>query len=42
MSRRDRAWEWFLEACSWAVVPLIVVGLVALVAIEARRRRRAR
>jgi hypothetical protein len=42
MSRRDRAWEWFVEACSWVVVPLLVVGLVALVVIEARKSRRAR
>jgi hypothetical protein len=42
MSRRDRAWEWFVEACSWVVVPLLVVGLVALVVIESRKSRRSR
>jgi hypothetical protein len=40
MSRPARAWEWFLEACSWVVVPLMVVGLVALVVIETRKQRR--
>lgn len=39
MSRRGRAWEWFLEAGSWVVVPLLIVGLVAFVAIEAYKRR---
>lgn len=42
MSRRDRVWEWFVEACSWVVLPLLVVGLVTLVVVETRKSRRAR
>lgn len=42
MSRRDRVWEWFLEACSWIVVPLLVVGLAVLVVIESHKRRKVR
>lgn len=40
MSRRDRVWEWFLEACSWIVVPLLVLGLVAILVLETRKQRR--
>lgn len=42
MSRGDRAWEWFLEVGSWIIVPLMIVGLVAFVAIEMYKRRKAR
>jgi hypothetical protein len=42
MSRGDRAWEWLLEIGSWIVVPLMIVGLVGLVAIETYKRRKGR
>ena len=38
----DRAWEWFVEALSWVVMPMVVVGLVVFVLAEARKRRRTR
>jgi hypothetical protein len=40
MSRRDRAWEWFAETCSWIVLPLMVAGLVVFIAAETYKRRR--
>lgn len=40
MSWRDRMWERLVEACSWVVVPLVIVGLVVLVAVETLKQRR--
>jgi hypothetical protein len=40
VSRRARAWEWIVETGSWALVPLMLVGLAALVLIETRAQRR--
>jgi hypothetical protein len=40
MSRRDHAWEWFTEGCSWIVLPLMVAGLVVFIAAEMYKQRR--
>lgn len=40
MSRRDRILEGFLEIGSWVVLPLMIIGLITLVAIETRKQRK--